>query len=413
MKDSLEIFHLDCSSVTPSYVVKIEGERSYVISEKLRKILLLLDGKRSTREVAHIMSSEKCPAISYKQIQQIISDFLWKNGLIEQVDSSDLPNKPALSPEKKNRSFHFTLKVPLISPRMAAKVAKKLTWFFDPFVVIMGLIAVCSAHLAVYLEWFLPRPNAPLEPSQLFVIFLMVVVTVLFHELGHATACHAYGTNHGAIGFCLYLIFPAFYVDLSNTWRLRCRQRAIIDVAGMYFQLLVTVPLFCLYVLTGTPYYAHVIYAIDLMVLLSLNPIFKFDGYWLLVDLSGIVNLHKKVTRVVKEIVLSSLGIAKEMPTLQDVDGKGRKFFIVIYSLITCSVFGAFLLFLCTIAPTQLLLLPENFYQVILGMREESPGITLRLGKLIRNLIFILFIYRLISVVCSSLSKRWNKPKVV
>ena len=47
--------------------------------------------------------------------------------------------------------------------------------------------------------------------------------------------------------------------------------------------------------LTGNLFALRLLWAMNFMMLLTLNPFFKMDGYWLLSDLSGLSNLHQQV----------------------------------------------------------------------------------------------------------------------
>jgi hypothetical protein len=67
----------------------------------------------------------------------------------------------------------------------------------------------------------------------------------------------------------------------------------IVDLAGVYFQQIFFAGIAVLGVLTLRPEYFVACRFIDLMVLLTLNPVFRFDGYWLLADWLGLPNLYR------------------------------------------------------------------------------------------------------------------------
>ena len=55
------------------------------------------------------------------------------------------------------------------------------------------------------------------------LLLLVVVVTVLsagFHEFGHAAAARRGGATPGAMGAGIYLVWPAFYTDVTDSYRL-------------------------------------------------------------------------------------------------------------------------------------------------------------------------------------------------
>ena len=59
-------------------------------------------------------------------------------------------------------------------------------------------------------------------------LLVFMVVSSLFHELGHASACKHFGIRHGGIGFGLSLNFPVLYTDVTEVWRLRRADRCIV-----------------------------------------------------------------------------------------------------------------------------------------------------------------------------------------
>lgn len=125
-------------------------------------------------------------------------------------------------------------------------------------------------------------------------LLLFFVCSSLFHELGHASACQYYDIPHGGIGFGLYVNFPVFYTDVSAVWRLSRSKRCVVNIAGVYFQILLLIPLSAFYFYTQNEILKYIILMMNINFLITLNPFFKFDGYWLMTDLLGVANLRQK-----------------------------------------------------------------------------------------------------------------------
>jgi putative peptide zinc metalloprotease protein len=99
-------------------------------------------------------------------------------------------------------------------------------------------------------------------------------------------------------------MWPVFYVDISAAWRLPRWQRIIIDLGGFYFQMVLTLILYTVALLTRQAILLFpVIIAMDMSMLYNLNPMFKFDGYWLLSDIIGVPNLHRRIGKYLKEML--------------------------------------------------------------------------------------------------------------
>lgn len=51
-------------------------------------------------------------------------------------------------------------------------------------------------------------------------LLFFFILSSLFHELGHASACRYFDISHGGIGLGLYINIPVFYTDVSSVWKL-------------------------------------------------------------------------------------------------------------------------------------------------------------------------------------------------
>jgi putative peptide zinc metalloprotease protein len=92
----------------------------------------------------------------------------------------------------------------------------------------------------------------------------------------------------------LYLVFPVFYANVTHAWRLERKPRVVVDLGGMYFQLILTIPAFLLFHLTQEQVWLLFFLELDAMILFCLNPFLRFDGYWLCSDFLGVPNLRSR-----------------------------------------------------------------------------------------------------------------------
>jgi hypothetical protein len=98
------------------------------------------------------------------------------------------------------------------------------------------------------------------------------------------------------------VIYPVFYNDVTGAWRLTRRQRLVIDLAGVLFQFLVGASYVLIHRLTGSEVFDLAATSVFLLGLFTLQPIFKFDGYWLVTDLLGVPNLSRQVRPVARHL---------------------------------------------------------------------------------------------------------------
>lgn len=136
--------------------------------------------------------------------------------------------------------------------------------------------------------------NNKVNAFSVILLLVFIVGSSLFHELGHASACKFFGVRHGGIGFGLYLNFPVLYTDVTEIWRLKRKERCVVNLAGVYFQGFLLCLLFLLYLFTHNDIVRYLILTMNLGFIMTLNPFFKFDGYWLASDLLGVPNLRKR-----------------------------------------------------------------------------------------------------------------------
>jgi putative peptide zinc metalloprotease protein len=132
------------------------------------------------------------------------------------------------------------------------------------------------------------------------------VIVLGFHELGHAHACKHYGGRVPAMGFALIYLTPAFYTDTTEGHVMANRyQRLVISVAGVWAELMicaVATPVWW-----GTPpgtVVHSVAYVLVLITgissaLINWNPLMKLDGYHMLCEIVGIVDLKEASTAYV------------------------------------------------------------------------------------------------------------------
>ena len=133
----------------------------------------------------------------------------------------------------------------------------------------------------------------------LWLLVLWIGLKVI-HEAGHALACKRYRVPVSDAGVLLILFAPLAYVDVTASWRLPSRwQRMVIAAAGMYFELAVAAIASIVWYFYPEGLVADICQQTILLaslttLIVNANPLMRFDGYYLLADGLGIVNLYGK-----------------------------------------------------------------------------------------------------------------------
>ena len=133
--------------------------------------------------------------------------------------------------------------------------------------------------------------------------WLLASVLMALHEIGHGLTCKHYGGRVAAMGFLLIYLSPAFFTDTTEGMVTGDRnQRLMISVAGVWTELMVCA--IATFVWWGTALgtavhdFAYTVILITGIgvVLINWNPLIKLDGYHMLCEILGIVDLKEAST---------------------------------------------------------------------------------------------------------------------
>ncbi len=166
--------------------------------------------------------------------------------------------------------------------------------------------------------------NGVLSGGNLPLLWCALVILKIIHELGHAYSCKHFGGEVPEMGMLLILLTPAAYVDASTCWTFpRKRDRIIVCLAGMYVELFCAAVALFVWIaaapgLTRDVAYNVMVLASVVTVLFNINPLMRFDGYYVLSDLLEIPNLRSRSTAYVayvfKRYVLGVQATTAEHP---------------------------------------------------------------------------------------------------
>ena len=173
-----------------------------------------------------------------------------------------------------------------------------------------------------------------------FILFYVLATFALaFHEIGHGHACKHYGARVPAMGFALIYLAPAFYTDTTEGEVQGTRyQRLVISVAGVWAELLIYAVATPIWWNTPPDTLVHNA-AYDAMLitgitaaLINWNPLIKLDGYHIVCETLGIVDLKEASTAFVSAWVKRHIwGLPVEVPYVP----KRRRLGFAVYALLS------------------------------------------------------------------------------
>jgi putative peptide zinc metalloprotease protein len=220
----------------------------------------------------------------------------------------------------------------LIPARAVALISGYLTWVYSAWaaaaLVGLSLVSLAMVHGQWLRPWHYPMTISP---------YAWLVLSIVVHEFGHASACARFGIAPGDIGVTMYLMVPALYSDVTSAWTLERWKRVVVDLGGNYFQAFVLVALIITSRITGAGSLRAAAFMVTLSILVSMNPIFKFDGYWFCADALGVANLSQQPLRVLSIWFRTLMGHqARPLPWPRHISA-----LVGAYTLVSCCVWPA------------------------------------------------------------------------
>lgn len=198
---------------------------------------------------------------------------------------------------------YLFFKIPLLHPdRWLEKTYPLLRWIYQP-AVLYTLIALVLVNLYLLIDrWdMFSRTFLHFFSLEGFVYYAVALtVTKTLHELGHAYTAHRYGCRVAAMGLAFLVMMPVLYTDASDAWKLSSRrQRLAIGFGGIAAELGLAVLCTTLWhFLPDGPLRSSVFLMATttwiMTLFINLNPLMRFDGYFLLSDYWGIENLQNR-----------------------------------------------------------------------------------------------------------------------
>jgi putative peptide zinc metalloprotease protein len=196
----------------------------------------------------------------------------------------------------------LAIRLPLGNPDALLNHLEPLArMIFSPLGLFVWLFLVTAALITGAIHYADLTRNLSdqiLSAGNLVLIALLHPALKVVHELGHGLAAKAFGARVNGIGVMLLIFIPVPYVDASDAGLLANRyHRAIIAAAGMMFELFVAAFAMFLWVmvepgtLTRAVAFNVILIAATSTLLFNMNPLLRFDGYFIVCDLLQSPNL--------------------------------------------------------------------------------------------------------------------------
>ncbi|MDQ3997211.1 MAG: hypothetical protein M3303_09360, partial [Gemmatimonadota bacterium] len=278
----------------PQALVRRADGQTIQLTPLLYRLLGAIDGKRDHADLAEALSERSGKLVTADDVRFLIEAKLRPLGLLRRPDGSE-PR-----PEKASPLLALRLKFVVSNPSVTNTIAA-------PFVALFRLPVVLAVMTGFAVTmWWIGFENglasaahqALYEPAMLLLVFALTFLSAAFHEVGHAAACRFSGAKPGGMGVGLYLVWPAFYTDVTDAYRLGRAGRLRVDLGGLYFNAIFGVAIVGVWAAVRWDALLLVIVAQLVQMVRQLVPVVRFDGYHALADLTGVPDLflHIKPT---------------------------------------------------------------------------------------------------------------------
>lgn len=294
------------------------GLNYYRFHEEEFAILNMLDGQISLQQVKDRFQAEFAPQrITLQDLQQFVG-MLHRSGLVISQSNGQGRQLRRRGDQKKKKellgklSNVFALRFRGIDPERALNFLNPFTWwiFTLPALILIAMFGL-SALTLVLVNFQEFRTKLPTF-EQFFAahnwIWLgctMGIVKVL-HEFGHGLSCKRYGGECHEMGFMFLVFTPCLYCNVSDSWMLPNKwHRVFIGAAGMYVELILASIATYLWWFSEEGMFNFLCLSVMFIcsvstVVFNGNPLLRFDGYYILMDMLEIPNLRQKATEILK-----------------------------------------------------------------------------------------------------------------
>jgi putative peptide zinc metalloprotease protein len=269
------------------------------LTPALYAVLDAIDGERDAAGISAAVAEHHQLEIDPADIEFLVTERLRPLGVLVRDDGTEPEVK------RSNPLLGIRGRARMVSPERTDRIARHFQWLYRPLVLLLVLAAFVATSWYVFVTEGLGAALHDLfnQPGALLAVIALTIVSAGFHEIGHATACRYGGARPGVMGAGLYLIWPAFYTDVSDSYRLPRRDRLRVDLGGLYFNAVFGLATMGVWAVTGWDPLL-VLFVLQLAQMArQLAPMLRFDGYHVLADLVGVPDLYTRIGPVLRSLL--------------------------------------------------------------------------------------------------------------
>jgi len=255
--------------------------------------------------------------------------------------------------ELTNKIFFF--RKSLFDPdELFGRMAKPIWWIWTKTTLWISVVLIAIAAV-IFLQNTdrLSAAFANLFSIQnVALMWVTMFIIKSIHELGHGLTCKHFGGEVHEIGAMTMVFQPYFFVNVSDSWTMPNRMhRVLVSFAGIYVELIFAAiaTFFWAVVQPGALrdfLFNFIFIASVSTILFNANPLMRFDGYYIMMDLLEVPNLQSKsralITHHVKRLLF---GPGTGDPMLQRMPLPKKRFWLFYSYAILSWLYGYWVIY--------------------------------------------------------------------
>ncbi len=290
----------------PRYILRRADGQVIQLPWLLFLLASSLDGRRDLQQVAALLSVESGRGVSAQQVSYLMENRLRPAGIM----AADPGAVDGGAPTKLKSDPLLALKfrVGVVPERTVWRIAGVFGPMFWPPVILAALAAFVGLDVLIIawggLAQIVPSALAMIyQPGLSLLVLALILTSASFHECGHVSACRYGGAKPGVMGLGLYLVWPALYSTVTDSYRLSRAGRLRTDLGGVYFNAVFIAGMSLAYLATGAPWLLVAIVVLHIESATQFLPMIRLDGYYILSDLVGVPDLFSRMGPVLMSMI--------------------------------------------------------------------------------------------------------------
>lgn len=344
LRDDLQIYRQDGNFVLEDPL----AGTYFSIGHIEHHFLQMLDGSSTVSELVGKLSVQAQADALSEQAATTLVRSLADSGLLEgggnvhadRVRDENHRQQDAQKLVQQSRSIVFW-RIPLGNPdRFLDWISPFFGWLVSKRFFLIWIAVLIAGAVSVNNHWtrFREETAGMFAVGNLLLLTVIWVVIKIFHEGCHALVCKRFGGSVPEMGVVMFMfITPLGYVNASSSVKFPSKwNRIFVSAAGMYGELFLAGIAAIVWsqlspgMLSRGLHEAIVISSVT-TILFNANPLMRFDGYYILADLTGVPNLYAKAQSSANFWFRRYLLGAD--PNHHPVPEKDRSWWITIYGL--------------------------------------------------------------------------------